>query len=171
MSGGERMMGGKARGGLTGWHVLLMLIGFFGVVFGMNGIFLASAIRTYTGVVSVEPYVKGLHYNDRIAAGERQARLGWQETLSVMPNGSVTLSLADGAGRPVTGARIEGTIGRPSTNRLDRQVGLVETGPGTYVAQVGELADGTWLVSVQAKSREGGDDPVYRLRRRICLKC
>lgn len=157
--------------GLTGWHVLLMLLGFFAVVFGVNGIFLVSAIRTYTGVVSVEPYVKGLHYNDRIAAGERQSKLGWHETLSVTADGAVLLTLADDGGRPVRGVKLGGTIGRPATNRLDRPLTLVEAEPGQYVVQAGTLDSGTWLLSLNGVWRDYGADPVYRMRRRVCLKC
>lgn len=170
MSMAGKAMARKERG-LTGWHVLAMLLGFFAIVFGVNGYFLASAIRTYTGVVSVEPYVKGLHYNDRIAAGERQARLGWRETLAVGGDGDVVLTLADDGGRPVRSVKLTATIGRPATNRLDRPITLVETDPGRYVAQVGALDSGTWLVSVQGISRDYGAEPVYRMRRRICLKC
>lgn len=171
MTLGQKAAPSKERGVLTGWHVLFMLLAFFGVVFGVNGVFLASAIKTYTGVVSVEPYVKGLQYNDRIAAGERQAKLGWQETLSVTSDGTIDLTLVDDGGRPVRGVKLEATIGRPSTNRLDRPLMLVETDPGTYVAQAGALDNGTWLFSAQGTSRDYGDDPIYRLRRRVCLKC
>jgi nitrogen fixation protein FixH len=156
---------------LTGWHVLFMLLGFFGLVFAVNGYFLASALRTYTGVVSVEPYVKGLHYNDRISAGERQSKLGWTESVSVTSDGAVRLAIADDGGRPVRGVKLTATIGRPATNRLDRTLALVESEPGQYVAQVGPLDDGTWLFSVEGVSRDYGEEPVYRMRRRVCLKC
>lgn len=171
MSAGQKAVTPKERGVLTGWHVLLMLLAFFGIIFGVNGIFLASALRTYTGVVSVEPYVKGLHYNDRIAAGERQAHLGWHEALTVTSDGTVVLTLADDGGRPVQGVKLAGTIGRPATNRLDRALTLTETDPGKYVVQAGALDSGTWLFSVQGTSHDYGDDPIYRMRRRVCLKC
>ncbi len=28
-----------------------------------------------------------------------------------------------------------------------------------------------WLVSLQATSRDFGDEPVYRMRRRLCMMC
>lgn len=156
---------------LTGRHVLVYFLAFFGVVFAVNGVFLAWALKTHTGVVSVEPYAKGLHYNDRIAAGERQNKLGWQEALSVTSDGAIVLALADDGGRPVRGLKLTATVGRPATNRLDRALTLVEADPGKYVVQAGALADGTWLVAVEGTSRDYGVDPVYRLRRRVCLKC
>ena len=160
----------RVPGQLKGHHVLIMLLVFFGVVFTVNGIFLASALRTHTGVVSVEPYVKGLKYNERIAAGERQAKLGWQDSLAVGADGSIVLGVRDDGGRPVQGLKLAGSIGRPVTNRLDRSVTLVEAEPGRYVAEVGALEEGTWLISLEGTSRDSGADPVYRLRRRVWLK-
>jgi nitrogen fixation protein FixH len=155
---------------LKGHHVLLMVLAFFGVVFTVNGVFLASALTSYTGVVSNEPYVKGLKYNDRIRAGERQARLGWQEALTVETSGAVAVSFTDDGGRPVRGLKLFGSIGRPATNRLDRALVLAETEPGRYIASTGPLEEGTWLVALEATSGDFGPEPVYRLRRRVWLK-
>ena len=41
-------------GTLQGCHVLALLVGFFGVVFAVNGYFLAAALSTHTGVVAME---------------------------------------------------------------------------------------------------------------------
>ncbi len=166
----QAMAAPSAAGGLKGWHVAAMLAAFFGVVFTVNGVFLTSALRTYSGVVSVEPYVKGLKYNERIEAGDRQAKLGWEETLSVGTDGRVAVTLRDAGGRPVQGLRFEGSLGRPSTNRLDRPLVLAEAEPGQYVASGPPLEDGTWIVSLEAVSRDHGAEAVYRLRRRVWLK-
>jgi nitrogen fixation protein FixH len=160
----------RERGKLTGTHVLLMMLAFFGVVFTVNGIFLTKAIGTYTGVVSVEPYVKGLKYNDRIAAGDRQAALGWSERLDISRDGRIALVLADADSRPVRNLVVKGGIGRPSTSRLDRTVALTETTPGTYATDAGKLDDGTWLVFLEARPDKGEGEAVYRLRRRVWLK-
>lgn len=159
-----------ATDGLKGHHVLLMLIGFFGVVFAVNGVFLASALRSHTGIVSNEPYVKGLKYNQRIEAGERQAKLGWQEALAVEASGAISLGVKDDGGRPVQGLKLTGSIGRPSTSRTDRPLTLVEAEPGRYVVNVGALDEGTWLLDLEGVARDYGADPVYRLRRRVWLK-
>ena len=65
--------------GLRGRHVLWAFLGFFATVFVVNGAMIYSAVSTHSGLVANEPYRKGLHYNERIAADERQARLGWTE--------------------------------------------------------------------------------------------
>jgi nitrogen fixation protein FixH len=156
------------KGGLTGKHVLMGFVAFFGVIFAVNGYFLYSALSTYTGIVAKEPYRKGLAYNDRIAAYERQAQLGWRDELVVEPSGAVRLSLSSTQGEPVRDVILLGTIGRPSTNREDRPLAFVSQG-ATYVADVGPLAEGNWVVDLAVRT-SSSEEPVYRARRRVWLK-
>ena len=156
--------------GLNGRHVLLMMLAFFGAVFIVNGAMIYSALSTNTGLVANEPYRKGLHYNERIAADARQARLGWSERIEVSREGHVTLSLSHDDGHPVTGLVIEAVLGRPSTNRLDVRLALAEAAPGRYEAQTAPLAAGSWLIAVEARTEPRAVDPVYRARRRLWLK-
>ncbi len=161
--------GGKARaGGITGHHVLFGFIGFFGVIFAVNGYFLYAALSTYTGIVSKEPYRKGLAYNERIVADERQARLGWRQELVVERSGLVRLALSGAQGEPVRGIALHGTIGRPSTSREDRPLAFVAKS-GAFVADAGPLAEGNWIVDIAVRTA-GSEEPVYRARRRIWLK-
>ena len=80
--------------GVGGRHVLMVVLGFFGVVFVVNGVMIYSALSTHTGLVANEPYRKGLHYNERIEADERQARLGWSDSIEIGRDGRVTLLVA-----------------------------------------------------------------------------
>jgi nitrogen fixation protein FixH len=156
--------------GLQGRHVLTLAIAFFAVVFIANGAMIYSALSTYTGLVANEPYRKGLHYNERIAADERQARLGWQQTLNVRMDGHVDFALSEADGRPVRGLRIKGVLGRPSTNRLDQQLALTETAPGRYEAEATALAEGNWIITLEAFASPEAPEPVYRARSRLWLK-
>lgn len=161
--------GAPRRRGLRGGHVLGIFLGFFAAVFMVNGAMIYSAVTTHSGLVANEPYRKGLHYNERITADERQARLGWTETLEVGSNGRVRLALTEPDGRPVRGMKIAGVLGRPATHRHDIPLKLVEISPGQYEARIPALPEGNWLVSLEARAREAAD-PVYRMRRRVWLK-
>ena len=155
--------------GMQGRHVLWLFLGFFAAVFAVNGAMIYSAVSTYSGLVANEPYRKGLHYNDRIAADERQARLGWSDALDVGRDGRVRIALTETDGRPVRGMQIAGVLGRPSTNRHDIAVALTEVAPGQYEALTSALAEGNWLLSLEARVHESAE-PVYRIRRRLWLK-
>lgn len=155
--------------GLSGRDVLGLLLGFFGLVLVVNVYFIYSALATNTGVVAVEPYRKGLAYNERIAASERQDRLGWRADAAVAPDGHVTVTMRDAVGKPVDGRRVLVAIGRPATERFDRKLALNETGPGNYSVLTDPLAAGAWIAEV-AVYEASDPDPVFRIRRRLWLK-
>lgn len=153
---------------LTGRHVLAILVAFFGVVFAVNGVFLTLALSTHTGLVANEPYVKGLHYNDRIAAEVAQEQLGWIVDVGQLSSeGRISVSVTSAAG-PVRGLKAVAALGRPSTANDDRKLVLGEGAPGTYGATTAKLAAGAWLLDVELRRDPGSD--VYRLRRRLWLK-
>lgn len=155
---------------LTGRHVLLMFIAFFGVVFAVNGLFLVRALSTYSGVVAAEPYRKGLAYNERIAAGERQAALGWNDDLALGFDGTLSVTMADAGGAPISGLHLTGVISRPSTAAADVALRLAERSPGHYSAPSTATAPGAWLAAIEARHQPGDAEPVYRARRRLWLK-
>lgn len=159
---------------LTGAHVLGALVAFFAVVFAVNAVLLYSALSSHSGLVAQEPYRKGLAYNERIAASERQAALLWTAKLDVEPGGTVALSVVDAGDRPIQGLRVSGTIGRPATGREDQPVVFYEPLSGQYVATLAPLSAGAWRIDIEARPAISGtaanDDPVYRLRRRLWLK-
>lgn len=156
--------------GLKGHHVLMAFLGFFLVVFAVNGVFLYSAISTYTGIVAVEPYRKGLNYNRRIAADEAQKAQGWQEALEVTRSGQVTLRLSNRLGAPVEGLAVIGTFGRPSTAQHDAKLELAELRPGTYTARIAPPEPGAWIVALEARPLAAPNEITYQLRKRLWLK-
>ncbi len=155
-------------GALTGRHVLLIFLAFFGSIFAVNGWFLYSALSTHTGVVAVEPYRKGLAYNERIAADERQHALGWTDDLSVGRDGRIVLRIASASGEPVRTGVVTGSIGRPATAGYDHALAFSEK-EATFVAEAGTLAEGNWVVEAVVRAAPG-QEPIYRLRKRIWLK-
>ncbi len=170
MSNGSQVLGRKSEGGLTGRHVLWGMVGFFGVIFAVNGVFLYSALKTHTGIVANEPYRKGLAYNQRIAADERQQALGWQDEASITRDGHVTVVVRDAGGRPVSGLKLEAALGRPSTTTGERKFKLAELDPGTYRAVSTAIEPGTWLFALEARRADNSEEPDYRARRRLWLK-
>ncbi len=158
---------------IKGWHVLACILVFFGIIFAVNGIFLVAALETHTGLVSVQPYRKGLDYNQRIAAHDEQRRSGWKHRLQLDAKaGLVRLTFTDRHERAVSGLRLAGMIGRPSTAQHDRSIVLAETSSaGVYAAQLDALPAGNWLIQIEAsKQTPEGPRIVYRLKERAWLK-
>jgi nitrogen fixation protein FixH len=162
--------------GVTGRHVFLAVLLFFATVFAVNGVMLYKALSTHSGLVAQEPYRKGLRYNERIAADERQRELGWRETMGLAASGAIDVMLVDAAGKPVTGLALTSVVGRPSEGRHDRRVQLTEREPGRYIGEAGPLDAGTWLLAVEARpvlaptADAALREPIYRAKRRLWLK-
>jgi nitrogen fixation protein FixH len=154
---------------LDGRGVLFILVLFFGSVFGVNFYFAARAISTYTGEVANEPYRKGLAYNDRIAAGDKQAGLGWADAVTINREGAVSLRVEGRNGKAIDGLAVTGSIGRGATDREDHPLRFAATADGKYAAQTAALAPGSWIVTIKAKRYGGDADPIYQIRRRLWL--
>jgi nitrogen fixation protein FixH len=157
--------------GLTGRHVLVIMIAFFGVIFAANGALLYAALSTYSGLVAQDPYRKGLQYNQRIDAAAKQDQLGWQEDAR-LDGQKFTLFLHDAGHSPVAGLGLSGVISRPSTDRHDVGIQLREVQPGQYVAPLDALDPGAWIVNLEASEAKPGSGQtiVYRMRKRLWLK-
>jgi len=158
--------------GITGRHVLIAFLSFFGVIFAANGVLLWQALGTHSGLVANEPYRKGLAYNQRIAAEEAQKALGWVDTIALDASGRTVATFAGSDGAPVSGLTVSVQIGRGASASHDQRLALVEETPGRYVAVAGPLEPGAWIVNLEARKpgAAGAADPDYRQRRKLWLK-
>jgi nitrogen fixation protein FixH len=153
--------------GIAGRHVLWGLIGFFGVIFAVNAIFVYVAEETFSGGDTSDPYRKGLNYNATLRASERQAERGWQTDIAYeAKTGRLALNFVDKSALPITGLDINATLSRPATDKEDRRVAMVETSPGVYAATV-SLAPGLWVLSVASHKAGSTHGAAYRLKRRL----
>jgi nitrogen fixation protein FixH len=154
--------------GLRGRHVLMSLIGFFGVMLIANGLFVYFALSTFTGSDS-DPYRRGLHYNDTLQAAVRQAEKDWQASLSYdAAKRRLSLGLIDNQSRPVTGLQIEALVGRPVTDKEDRALPLKEEASGIYSADI-DLAPGQWVISAATPDEPRSGVPAYQLKQRLSV--
>ena len=152
--------------GISGRHVLLGLIVFFGVMLVANSMLVYYALDTFSGGDRPDPYRAGLNYNDTIAAAEKQDALGWTTDIAYDDaKGRLTVRFLDKTQAPVTGLKLGGTVGRGATYREDQKVAFKEISHGVYASDI-ELAPGQWVVALESRKVEGGD-PVYRLKRRL----
>ena len=133
--------------GIAGRHVLWGLIGFFGVIFAVNAIFVYAAEETFSGGDTSDPYRKGLDYNATLRAAERQAERGWQTEIAYdAKTGRLALNFVDKSALPITAsASMPRSAGRRPTRKTcvspwwrRRQ--------GVYAGTV-SLAPGHWVLS------------------------
>ena len=133
---------------LTGFHVLLVLIAFFGVVIGVNVTMMELAISTLPGTEVDSAYSASLGYEKEIKAARDQEARKWEVDAHVErgPDGAGLLQVEarDKAGRPVSGLTFEGRFELPADKRADLEVTLKEVGIGIYRGRLEAIAPGQW---------------------------
>ena len=155
---------------ITGRHVLLGLIGFFGVVMAVNVAFVYFATTTFSGLEAPKAYRSGVAYNEALRAAAAQAALGWQPALRVdteAPETAVSLTLSDANGLPLQGLAVSAHWRRPTRTEDDREMALAPDGPGRYAGAIALPGRGQWDLSVVAEDGAGNR---FRLDHRVWIK-
>lgn len=133
----------------TGWHMLAIMIAFFGVIVGVNITLAVFASASWSGLLVKNTYVESQNFTRNTERRRQvQASLGWQADATV-DAGVFSVRLTDEAGQPVYGATVSAAVGRPTHAGDDHTMQLVSVGEGTYQAPAG-LAPGIWRADVTA---------------------
>jgi len=150
----------------TGRHMLLVMVGFFGVIIGVNVTLAVLAAESWTGFVVKNSYVASQEFNERSAEGRAQTALGWTGELGISPDG-IRYRLLDADGRIVRLGGVSVYMHRPTSAAEDRQIELAAAGGGAFAAETGMFADGVWIIEITA---EAGLAHPWRDVRRILLR-
>ena len=133
---------------LTGRKVLFMLLGFFGVVFGVNFLMMKLAIDTLPGTEVDSAYSASLAYEQDIVAARDQNARNWKVDAHIQrgADGGATLQVEarDDSGKPMSGLKFQGRLERPTDRRADQPVVLAEMGIGIYRGSAPLIAAGQW---------------------------
>lgn len=132
---------------LRGWHVMLMLVAFFGVTIGVNVTFITLALGSHPGEEIPRSYLQGLSYNDVLEQRQDQAENGWTARSNTVGD-RFLLAISDADGAPVTGLALEGSLRHPTQTEQDCDLGFSETRPGVYEAQMVCLSQGIWRARI-----------------------
>jgi nitrogen fixation protein FixH len=137
---------------LTGRGVLLVLLGFFGVVMATNVIFITAAIHTFRGEDEAKPYLQGVAYNHTLARRVEQAKLGWRASIGDqrLPSGAVllTIDISQRDGTAPKGLLLTGELRHPTDEHRDRILRFGETAPGHFETLLRNLMPGRWEMAV-----------------------
>ncbi len=154
---------------LTGRMVLLMLVGFFGLVTLVNVFMIQAAISTFGGVDTPSSYKAGLAFKaEEAAAAEQQAR-NWTVNAHLTHAGGgeiVTIDVLDDAGRPVANAEVSARLSHPVDERRDIAVVMSEIGAGTYSGSA-VAGPGQWFLAIEV-ARNG--ERLFRSLNRVVLR-
>lgn len=137
---------GRPQREFTGWHMLAIMVAFFGVIVTVNITMAVLANRTWTGLVVKNSYVASQQYNGELAAAKTQRARGWKSSLTYT-DGGFSLTLGDRLGEPVILPELRLAFGRPATESQDGEIALRHVGRGLYRGEQ-VLAPGVWAIRV-----------------------
>lgn len=147
----------KPKKELTGKHVLMWVLGFFGVMFIANGFFVYYANTSWPGVEVESSYKEGQIYDQKLAEAREQQERAWHVDAQLKrSSGDVLLVVEakDKLGNALTGLQIKAEVGRPITEVQDHKVDLSDMGEGQYRASLGTLDPGRWRVKLEAFEKD-----------------
>jgi nitrogen fixation protein FixH len=149
----------------TGWHMLAVMVAFFGVVIAVNIVMAVYANTSWTGLVVQNGYVASQEFNEKTAEARAQAARGWKDALEIEP-GTVSFALNDAAGSSVEAKSVTVTFRRPVYESEDETFQLARQSNGAFAA-THNVRDGLWVVEIDA---DIGEARPYRVVHRIVVK-
>jgi nitrogen fixation protein FixH len=141
------------KGEFTGRHMLLLALGFFGVVIAVNVGMAVVSSTSWTGLVVENSYVASQEFEEKRLAHDKQQAAGWQASFTYAP-GLAQLIVKDGAGNPVDLGPVSLLINRPVGGHDDENLTLSRSPEGGYTATV-TLAEGVWDAVATASTSTG----------------
>ncbi|KPF58047.1 MAG: FixH family protein [Alphaproteobacteria bacterium] len=132
----------------TGWHMLAIMLAFFGTIITVNFTMAYLATSTWSGLVVKNTYVASQQFNGKTAAIREMLATGIAGELSVDAKGMrYRLTLPENT--PVIADSVTAHFKRPVGTAQDFELQLTPAGDGLYLAEMDVLA-GSWIVEIQA---------------------
>lgn len=139
----------------TGWHMLVILVAFFGTVIAVNVVMAVYATRTFGGTVVDNSYVASQEFNRWLAEARAQEKLGWMHHVALDASRHVTVSVSGADGQALTAVTADAVARHPLGREADIPLGFAAAGPGK-LRSVKPLPAGRWLVHLTVRS--GADE-------------
>ncbi len=130
-----------------GTWVLFCFVAFFAVVAILDSIFVYMAVSTQTGLVTENPYERGVAFNDVLAKAKAQPALQHKASYD---GGVLRWQLLEEDGGALLHAVVRAKIFRPVQDGHDVDVSLVHVGEGVYEAELPLPLKGLWLAKLES---------------------
>ncbi len=141
----------------TGWHMLGVMVLFFGTIITVNLIMAWNASHSWSGLVVQNTYVASQQFNGKVKEARAFAQSGLEGKL-VLEQGAVRYMLTRQGKAETSADKVVAVFKRPVEEHEDVTIEMVHQGEGVFVA-VTDLKRGQWIADITATS---GDKVVYR---------
>ena len=131
----------------TGRHMLMAMIGGFGIVMAVNFYMASLATSGFGGVIVKNTYVASQKFNGWLEEAERQEALGWDAEPMRADDGHLVVKANGVPQSALASAKIRRPLGDLEASDLQ----LVRQSDGTFRSSE-PLADGRWTVRLEITS-------------------
>jgi nitrogen fixation protein FixH len=142
----------------TGWHMLGLMVGGFGIIIAVNLTLAWNAIATFPGLETRNSYVISQNFQADRAA---QNALQWDVSAAI-EDGVLTVAILDASSNPVQGEITRATLGRATHTGQDSTPDFAWTGTAWSAPVIAD--DGYWNLRLEMIAPDG-----TKLRRRFPL--
>lgn len=132
----------------TGWHMLALMIGGFGIIIAVNLTLAYNAVATFPGLETRNSYVASQNFDKDRAA---QDGLGWDVDVDLTQTG-LTIRITDASG-PVQPKVVSAILGRATSTQQDSVPDLTWTGSTLYAPV--DLIPGYWNLRLALEAPDG----------------
>lgn len=133
----------------TGRHMLMIMLGSFGIIIAVNITMAVNAVGTFPGLEVKNSYVASQNFDKNRTA---QKALGWSTDVR-LEEGVLHLIFTDREGAPIRPELVDVTLGRSTHVRDDQTPPFRWTGRD-FIAPV-DLAGGNWNIRLVAQAEDG----------------
>lgn len=131
-------------GRITGRHMAMIMVGFFGVIIAVNFTMARFATATFGGRVVENSYVASQEFNGWLEEAEKQRALGWNAVTTWRPDNRLAVQLS---GVPA-GATVAAVARHPLGRLPDQKLAFVPNGDGRFLS-TNALPEGRWLLRLE----------------------
>lgn len=149
---------------LRGWHVLVLILLFFGVTIGVNATFVTLALRTHPGEDVPRSYMQGVNYNETLERRRQQAEMGWTARFNTTDD-ELLIEMRDANDALIPGLVMAGQLIHQADTSQDQALTFTERRDGLYVAVLPAVESGQWRV----RANNTGEIP-FELEQEIWLQ-
>ncbi len=140
---------------ITAKHVLFGLIGFFAIIFAVNGVFLTHAIQSFPGEAEEKSYLQGINFNEKLSQKKAQASLEWRSEIGLIEAGSPGNSIIearffDAQNMPINMLNVSATLSQHDDDHQQMHLSFKGIGDGRYQADVSALTAGRVTIEIMA---------------------
>ena len=154
----------KRKRELTGRHVWIRLLVFFGTMLSVNIYFTVMAVKSFSGEDVPRSYRQGLDYNQTLESRASQTAMGWSAHVNTN-NDKIIIEVRSANGEPIENLQLSASLHHPATLSNDEKLNFEKLGKGRYAATIFGLK-GRWNLKAVAVK----DQVDFRFESELWLK-